>query len=54
MKRSTPVMASEPMVASQTPNRPPIRFLIAPPSLIEASMDRPKMVSAKYSGGRNS
>ncbi|CAI8405572.1 MAG: Uncharacterised protein [Rhodospirillaceae bacterium] len=54
MKRSIVVTRSAPMVDSQTPNTPPIKFFIAPPALILASIDRPKIVSAKYSGGRNS
>ena len=48
---NVPVLGSAPMVATQTPNTPPIRFLIAPPELMLASIESPKRVSAKYSGG---
>ena len=54
MKRSIEVTRSAPMVASQTPKMPPMRFFTAPPAPILASIDRPKTVSAKYSGGLNS
>ena len=54
MKRSMLVDLSAPIVASQTPNRPPIRFFTAPPAEMLASIDRPNKVRAKYSGGRNS
>ena len=49
-----PVTRSAPIVESQTPNIPPIRFFTAPPALILASIDNPKTVKAKYSGDLNS
>ena len=54
MNLSMAVTLSAPIVDSQTPITPPIRFLTAPPALILASIDKPNMVKAKYSGGRNS
>ena len=54
VKRSTPVVRSTPTVAIKTPIVPPMRFLIADLPLIDASIDSPKIVSAKYSGGPNS
>ena len=53
VNRSTVVSRSIPTVANRTPNAPDMMLLIDDSSPIEANIDSPKTVRAKYSGGAN-
>ena len=47
---SIDVMKSLPIVEIKIPNAPAIKFLIGLPSPIDASIVKPKIAKAKYSG----
>ena len=48
-----PVVKWTPIVATNNPIRPPIKFLTGDLELMEASIDKPNIANAKYSGGPN-
>ena len=50
VNRSIEVIKSFPTVEIKIPNAPAIKFLIGLPSPIDASIVKPKIAKAKYSG----
>ena len=54
VKRSIEVIKSLPTVEINIPNAPAIKFLIGLPSPIDASIVKPNIANAKYSGWPNS